>query len=388
MNQEQKDFVDNLLENSNSLSFNFTWKQIKKDNPLNIKQKELKEYLATFDYNQINKKNLVNNPFLPHRALQEFQIDITYITGVDYEDPAPGGMKIWQRSDPKNIHLYALTCIDVFTKFAWLVIMKNKDSKTTLEALKKIIAKMGKPESIYSDDGSEFKNKLIQKFCDENKIELIFNITHAPFIERWHRTLREMLNAYFKPSESKLLTPDVLFGKNGIITEYNNKVEHGVTEFTPAEAKKEENREKVRKNIVDKSRKFVKREEIQVGDKVRYFEKMKESDKGTEPKWSDDLFTVIKKEGRYFYLDGNPSRDKYLRHMLQKVTGEVKKFTKKPKDEGTKTKFMKDLSKAEVIPESILEAEKQKEKALADIGEKIKEIKAKVRKKNPKYQTD
>jgi Fe2+ transport system protein B len=247
---------------------------------------------------------------------------------------------------------------------------------------------MGKPESIYSDDGSEFKNKLIRKFCDENKIELIFNITHAPFIERWHRTLREMLNAYFKPSDSKLLTPDVLFGKNGIITEYNNKVEHGVTEFTPAEAKKEENREKVRKNIVDKSRKFVKREEIQVGDKVRYFEKMKESDKGTEPKWSDDLFTVIKKEGRYFYLDGNPSRDKYLRHMLQKVTGEVKKFTKKKKDEGTKTKFMKDLSKAEVIPESIAEAEKQKNKALADISEKIKEIKAKVRKKNPKYQTD
>lgn len=49
---------------------------------------------------------------------------------------------------------------------------------------------------------------------------------------------------------------------------------------------------------------------------------------------------------------------------------------------------MKDLSKAEVIPESIVEAEKQKNKALADISEKIKEIKAKVRKKNPKYQTD
>ena len=119
MNQEQKDFVDNLLENSNSLSVNFTWKQIKKDNPLGIKQKELKEYLSTFDYNQINKKNLVNNPFLPHKPLQEFQIDIAYITDVDYEDPAPGGMKIWQLSDPKNKHVYALTCIDVFTKFAW-----------------------------------------------------------------------------------------------------------------------------------------------------------------------------------------------------------------------------------------------------------------------------
>ena len=72
--------------------------------------------------------------------------------------------------------------------------------------------------------------------------------------------------------------------------------------------------------------------------------------------------------------------------MLQKVTGEVKKFTKKAKDEGTKAKFMKDLSSAEVIPESIQQAEKQKQKALADIGEKIKEIKAKIRKKNPKYQ--
>jgi transposase InsO family protein len=385
MNTEKEDFVDDILKKSNVKSVQPIWKKIQKaGNPLSITQKELKGYLASFESVQIHKKNLINNSFVAHRPLQQFQIDIAYIEGCNYEDPK-NKIIINQMKDPKKNRIYALTCIDVFTKFAWLVIMKNKDAQTTLTALKQIISKMGKPESIYSDDGSEFKNKVVKDYCEENKIELIFNISHAPFIERWHRTLKERLKGYFGDAETKTLTPDVLFDKTGIITEYNKQIDHGTTEFTPVEAKKEENREKVRKNILDNSS-YTRREIINVGDRVRPLKKTKATQKGYVPKWHKEIYTVASKEGKYFYLDGNPPRDKYLRHMLQKVDGKVKQFKKEAKDAGTKAKFMKDLSKTEVIPESIAEAEKQKEKALADISEKIKEIKSKVRKKNPKYQ--
>jgi transposase InsO family protein len=385
MNTEKEDFVDDILKKSNVKSLQPIWQKVKKaGNPLNITQKELKTYLASFESVQVSKKNLINNSFVAHRPLQEFQIDIAYIKGCNYEDPK-NKIVINQLKNKDKNRIYALTCIDVFTKFAWLVIMKNKDAQTTLTALKQIIAKMGKPESIYSDDGSEFKNKIVKDYCEENKIELIFNISHAPFIERWHRTLKERLVAYLRDAKTKTLTPDVLFDKTGIITEYNKQISHGTTEFTPAEAKKEENREQVRKNIKDNST-YTRRESIHVGDRVRALKKTKITQKGYLPKWHDEVHTVKAKEGKYFYLNGDPPRDKYLRHMLQKVTGEVKQFKKEAKDEGTKAKFMKDLSKADVIPESIVEAEKQKNKALADISEKVKEIKAKIRKKNPKYQ--
>ena len=52
---------------------------------------------------------------------------------------------------------YLLTCIDVFSKFAWAVPMKTKTADSTAAAFK-IIFKDGRvPRSIYSDDGNEFK---------------------------------------------------------------------------------------------------------------------------------------------------------------------------------------------------------------------------------------
>ena len=42
---------------------------------------------------------------------------------------------------------------------------------------------MGIPKTIYSDQGSEFKNNTFQKLLDKHNIQIIFALGHAPFVE-------------------------------------------------------------------------------------------------------------------------------------------------------------------------------------------------------------
>ena len=52
---------------------------------------------------------------------------------------------------------YLVTCIDVFSKFGWVIPIKNKKADTVLTAFKIIIEKSKrKPNDLQSDQGTEF----------------------------------------------------------------------------------------------------------------------------------------------------------------------------------------------------------------------------------------
>lgn len=316
LTQDQEDFIESILKNSNVKSIARTWTKIKQQgNPYNVTLKLLKEYLQSLESVQVHTKNKIVNSYVAHKPRQEYQIDITWIKGCNYEEP--GGMVINQLKNPKKVFIYALTCIDIFTKYADLVIMKSKSTAEVITALKKILKRMGKPDMIYCDDGTEFTSGEFKNFCADQKIELVFANSHAPVIERWHRTLKEMLTSYFDDTDSKTLTPDVLFSPTGVITEYNKSLTHSTTKMTPTEAKQEENKEEVHKNILAKSS-FKKREVLKVGDKVRVLLKVMNTQKGYAPKWSKEVHTVDAKEGRYFIIN-DTIRRRWLRHALLKI---------------------------------------------------------------------
>ena len=55
---------------------------------------------------------------------------------------------------------YLLTVIDVFSKYGWIVPMKDKSGKSTANGLTKIFTNSGrKPGKIWVDKGKEFYNK-------------------------------------------------------------------------------------------------------------------------------------------------------------------------------------------------------------------------------------
>ena len=72
-----------------------------------------------------------------------------------------------------KIEKYLLSIIDTFSKFAYNYILDNKRGDTVLGILKDFINKYGKPNSIHTDSGKEFFNKLIEEFCEDNNINII-----------------------------------------------------------------------------------------------------------------------------------------------------------------------------------------------------------------------
>ena len=69
-------------------------------------------------------------------------------------------------SKNKNIN-YLLRVIDVFTKYVWFKPLKDKKSKTVLNAFIEIVNESNrKPHKLWVDQGREFSNKLKQEWLD------------------------------------------------------------------------------------------------------------------------------------------------------------------------------------------------------------------------------
>ena len=79
------------------------------------------------------------NPVYKRFKRQQFQIDLLEIRSI--------------AKDNKNFN-FLLTVIDVYTKFAWVVPLPNKEAKTVLEAFKALISNLDeKPLNVVSDLG-------------------------------------------------------------------------------------------------------------------------------------------------------------------------------------------------------------------------------------------
>jgi hypothetical protein len=312
----------------------------------NIKREEIKKFLEKQEVVQINKKNYGKpGSFVPPYPLFEFQIDLIYL---------------------ENKHLnkasYGLVCIDTFSKKGDVELLKRKSAPQVTEAMGKILNRMGIPKSVYCDEGSEFNNAEFKKLMNDNKIELIFTLRHAPMVERLNRTLKELLNKYLQSTDTKTIT-NVL---PKILRNYNSSY-HKTIRMAPNEVN-EKNKGEVYQNILEHaSRK--KYEELKVGDSVRVQLKRKSLDKGYKPRYSKQIYEIEKIDSvgdsqtntKYYHVKGLGR--KYLRAFLQKV-GEIEKNPEPADLEGTREGHLKKLAKLPISESSIeekarLEAERE-----------------------------
>ena len=75
---------------------------------------------------------------------------------------------------------YLLCAIDLFNKYTWVVLIKDKKGTSIVNAFKKIISEGSKPESkgrrkpnkIWVHQGSEFYNNSLKDFLKINNIEM------------------------------------------------------------------------------------------------------------------------------------------------------------------------------------------------------------------------
>ena len=89
---------------------------------------------------------------------------------------------------------YMLNVVDVFSKYAWSIPMKDKTAITTLNAFKQIVeSSKRKPKHIWVDKGKEFYNKRMDEWIEENNI--IRYSTYRTSLQL-QSTLIERLNKY------------------------------------------------------------------------------------------------------------------------------------------------------------------------------------------------
>ena len=68
---------------------------------------------------------------------------------------------------------FLLFVIDVFSKYAWVVSLKDKKGVSIVNAFQKIFDKSRrKPNKIWVDKGNEFYNNSFKKYLKDNDIEM------------------------------------------------------------------------------------------------------------------------------------------------------------------------------------------------------------------------
>ena len=94
---------------------------------------------------------------------------------------------------------FLLCVIDFFSKYAWVVPLKDKKGVSIVDAFQKILDKSGrKPNKIWVDKGGEFYNSSFKKWLKDNDIEMysIHNEGKSVVAERFIRPLKTKIYKY------------------------------------------------------------------------------------------------------------------------------------------------------------------------------------------------
>ena len=67
---------------------------------------------------------------------------------------------------------YLLCAIDLFSKYAWVIPIKDKKGTSIVNPFKKTISEKRKPNKIWVDQGSEFYNQSFKYFLKTNNIKM------------------------------------------------------------------------------------------------------------------------------------------------------------------------------------------------------------------------
>ena len=115
-----------------------------------------------------------------------------------------------------------LLCVTIiFSKYAWVIPLKDKKGITITNAFQKILDESNrKPNKIWVDKGSEFYNRSMKSWLEKNDIEMYstHNEGKSVVAERFIRTLKNKIYKYMT-SISKTVCIDKL---DDIVNKYNN----------------------------------------------------------------------------------------------------------------------------------------------------------------------
>ena len=183
---------------------------------------------------------------------------------------------------------YLLTIIDIFSKYAWAVPVKQKTGKDVSAAMQSVLDKGRVPKNLHTDKGKEFYNSVFEGLMKKYKIHLYSTHSNlkASICERFNRTLKEKMWMKFSQRGSYKwldILPDLLLAYNGR--------KHRTTGMKPKDITSA-NEAKVLKNFNFKKKSIHNIPKFKVGDQVRVSKAKHAFEKGYTPNWTTEIFTI------------------------------------------------------------------------------------------------
>ena len=199
------------------------------------------------------------------------------IWGVDIAD--------MQSLSKKNKGIkYPLCAIDLYSKYAFVIPLKDKKGISIVNAFNKIIKQSErKPKKIWVDQGGEFYNNVFKKWLSDNYIIMYstYNEGKSVVAERFIRTLKNKLYKYMTATGK-----NVYYVLDDVVNKYNN-TKHSTIKMKPVDVKYNNKRVYIDEHNEKDSR-------FKVGERVRIYKFKNMFAKGYTPNWSKEIFIVDK----------------------------------------------------------------------------------------------
>ena len=142
---------------------------------------------------------------------------------------------------------YLLYVIDLYSKYAFVIPLKDKKGISIVNVFDKIIKQSNrKPNKIWVDQGGEFYNNVFKKWLSDNDIIMYstYNEGKSVVAERFIRTLKNKLYKQMTAT-GKNVYYDVL---DDVVNKYNN-TKHSTIKMKPIDVG--DNEMSIMKKIVD-----------------------------------------------------------------------------------------------------------------------------------------
>lgn len=260
------------------------------------------------------------DPYTLHKpVVKKFPRRKTFAKGIDDLFQA-------DLADMRNLasynggHSYILTCIDVFSRYAFAVPVKDKRGATVATAFEKIFAERA-PNMLQTDRGLEFLNAQVQGVFRKHDIHHYSSLNDdikAALVERFNRTLKSRLFRYMTHRRTSRWV-DVL---DDIVDSYNRS-RHRSTGLAPVDVTSKNETENAERLYLPKP---LLKYKYDVGDRVRIARYKHVFQKGYLPNWTREIFEIVDKHPTYPVtyglrdLAGESIKGKFYEPELQKVT--------------------------------------------------------------------
>ena len=180
---------------------------------------------------------------------------------------------------------YLLYAIDLYSKYGFVITLKDKKGISIVNAFNKIIKQSNrKPNKIWVDQGGEFYYNVFKKWLSDNDIIMYstYNEGKSVVAERFIRTLKNKLYKHMTAT-GKNVYYDVL---DDVVNKYNN-TKHSTIKMRPIDVKDNDKRVFIDEHNEKDCR-------LKVGDRVRISKFRNIFAKGYTPNWSKEIFIVDK----------------------------------------------------------------------------------------------